>query len=246
MDKIFKALNDPVRRTLLDSLRKKDGQSLGELEAGLAMTRFGVMKHLKVLEDAGLVLSKKSGRFKYHYLNAQPLQEVIDRWIEPLLAAPMARAMTTLKTRLEGETDMAKPDFMMQTIIRTTQDALWDALTLPDQVAAYHFVCSDAAATETGGIVMYRPDGSTMLTQQLISSDPKTRLEYTFEPNWFEGVNEASRMVFLIEPEGPTCKLTCEHYAIPAGQEGVAEGWARHIASLKSWLETGQPIKLAA
>ena len=81
MDAIFKALNDPARRALLDSLREQDGQSLSDLEEVLAMTRFGVMKHLKVLEDANLIVTRKVGRFKYHYLNAVPLQEVIDRWI---------------------------------------------------------------------------------------------------------------------------------------------------------------------
>ncbi|MBT8458031.1 MAG: metalloregulator ArsR/SmtB family transcription factor, partial [Alphaproteobacteria bacterium] len=88
MDAIFKALNDPARRDLLDSLRQKNGQSLSELEAQLDMTRFGVMKHLKVLEDASLIVTRKKGRFKYHYLNALPLQEVIDRWIDPFLAKP--------------------------------------------------------------------------------------------------------------------------------------------------------------
>ena len=79
MDTIFKALADPARRTLLDSLRTKDGQSLQDLEAQLDMTRFGVMKHLAVLEDAKLIVTRKEGRFKYHYLNALPLQQAIDR-----------------------------------------------------------------------------------------------------------------------------------------------------------------------
>ena len=130
MDPIFKALNDPTRRALLDALRAKDGQTLTELETHLAMTRFGVMKHLKVLEAATLITTRKEGRFKYHYLNALPLQEVIDRWIEPLLAKPAARAVTSLKSKLEKETPM-KPDFVMQTFIRCTQDALWSALTGP-------------------------------------------------------------------------------------------------------------------
>jgi len=120
MDNIFKALNDPTRRDLLDALRRRDGQTLTDLEAHLDMTRFGVMKHLKLLEDANLIITKKQGRFKYHYLNAVPLQEVIDRWIEPLLAKPLARGMLNLKTNLEGETEMLdtseKPDFIHQTL----------------------------------------------------------------------------------------------------------------------------------
>ena len=108
MDAIFKALADDTRRMILDVLRDQDGQTLGELEAslegkGVEMTRFGVMKHLKVLEAASLVISRKQGRFKYHYLNVVPLQEVIDRWIEPLTQKPLARATLDLKAKLEGK-----------------------------------------------------------------------------------------------------------------------------------------------
>lgn len=102
MDTIFKALADSTRRELLDALRRKDGQTLTELEAASDLSRFGIMKHLKLLEEAGLVVTVKKGRFKYHYLNAVPLQEVIDRWIEPLVAKPAARAVLDLKAKLEG------------------------------------------------------------------------------------------------------------------------------------------------
>src|SRR5258707_15831015 len=111
MDAIFKALSDATRRALLDRLRDKGGQTLTELEAGLAMTRFGVMKHLKVLEDAKLVVTRKSGRFKHHYLNALPIQEVADRWMAPY-AKPLARFALNLKNQLEGVQAMAdQPDF---------------------------------------------------------------------------------------------------------------------------------------
>ena len=108
MDAIFKALSDETRRQVLDTLRERDGQTLTELEASLAkkgveMTRFGVMKHLKILEAASLVVTRKQGRFKYHYLNAVPLQEILDRWIEPLTQKPMARIALDLKAKLEGK-----------------------------------------------------------------------------------------------------------------------------------------------
>ncbi len=251
MDTIFKALNDPARRDILDSLRRRDGQTLSELEEQFDMTRFGVMKHLGVLEDASLITTRKVGRFKYHYLNAVPLQEVIDRWIEPLLAKPVARGIIDLKTHLEGHRPMfdteMKPDFIHQTFIRCTQDALWDALTTAEQVAAYHFMCDAAEGDAVVGqpMNMIRKDGSTMLTQVTTALEPKSRIEMTFEPNW-EGGAETSRVVFLIDAEGDHCKLTCEHYEIPEGQDGVREGWARQMASLKSWLETGKPIKAEA
>lgn len=240
MDAIFKALNDPARRALLDSLRAKDGQTLTDLEAQLEMTRFGVMKHLKVLEEANLIVPRKVGRFKYHYLNALPLQEVIDRWVEPLLARPAARVMADLKTRLEKPMK-AKPDFVMQTFIRCSQDALWDALTEPEALSAYHFMASKIER-DGNKLIYLMPDGSTMLTCVETKLDPKTRIESTFEPSWAgpDVPLEKSRFVYLIDVEGPHCKLTVEHYDIPAGQDGIADGWAREFAGLKTWLETGE------
>ena len=141
MDAIFKALNDPARRALLDSLRQRDGQSLSDLENLLDMSRFGMMKHLRVLEDASLIVTRKEGRFKYYYLNALPLQKVMDRWAAPFLQR-QARALTELKQKLERDAAKEKPNFMMQTFIRCTQDALWAALTEVDQMAAYHFACN--------------------------------------------------------------------------------------------------------
>ncbi|MDZ7588442.1 MAG: metalloregulator ArsR/SmtB family transcription factor [Parasphingorhabdus sp.] len=84
MDSIFKALSDDTRRMFLDQLRERDGQTLTELEATTGLSRFGVMKHLKQLEAVNLIITRKDGRFKYHYLNAAPLQQLVDRWIEPL------------------------------------------------------------------------------------------------------------------------------------------------------------------
>ncbi len=246
MDKIFKALNDPARRALLDSLRRQDGQSLGELEEQLDMTRFGVMKHLKVLEQANLILPRRQGRFKYHYLNALPMQEMLDRWVAPFLQ-PQARALSVLKTKLERETDMGKPDFMMQTFIRCTQDALWDALTTPDQMAAFHFMCNDVrGAPAVGNVTEFiLPDGSPMLRQVTTEMDPKSRIAMTFEPKFMGPDAPASHMVYLIEPQGDACKLTIEHYDMAPGQESFAEGWARLAASLKSYLETGTGLKAA-
>ena len=244
MDDVFKALADPARRTLLDALRQRDGQTLQELTELLDMTRFGVMKHLGVLEDSGLVVTHKKGRFKYHYLNAVPLQQTIDRWIEPMRAKPAARAVLNLKQSLERTDTMRKPDFVMQTFIRCTQDALWEALTDPDQMAAYHFAC-DRATRKGNDISFILPDGNPMLSQTVTEETPKTRIETTFEPHFFGPGAPASRMAYLIEPQGDQCKLTIEHYDIPAGQEGVAEGWARLASSLKSWLETGTGLKVA-
>jgi DNA-binding transcriptional ArsR family regulator len=99
-DRVFKALADPTRRFLLDSLFARDGRTLTELESELEMTRFGVMKHLRVLEDAGIVLTRRQGREKLHFLNPVPLQEIYDRWIAKF-EKPRLKALTDLKRRLE-------------------------------------------------------------------------------------------------------------------------------------------------
>ncbi len=239
MDLIFKALNDPARRALLDALRAKDGQSLQELEQILDMTRFGVMKHLKVLEAANLIVPRKVGRFKYHYLNAMPLQEVIDRWVEPLLARPAARSLSTLKSRLENPMSN-KPDFVMQTFIKCSQDALWDALTDTDAHKEFVYVAHDARR-ENNSIIYYNDAGDQLLVCTETKLTPKTRIDSTFEPHWAgpDVAIEASQFAYIIEPQGDVCKLTLEHYNIPAGQEGFGDGWARTISSLKTWLETG-------
>jgi len=245
MDAIFKALNDPARRILLDSLRKTDGQSLQELENQLQMTRFGVMKHLKVLEEAHLVTTRKVGRFKYHYLNAVPLQEVIDRWIEPLLAKPAARGVIDLKNQLEGSARMTeKPDFVMQTFIKCSQDALWDALTSEEAHTKFVFVSSDCRR-DGDALEYYSDEGQKMLVCRETKLTPKTRIDATFEPHWAgpDVPLEASTFAYIIEPQGDHCMLTLEHYNVPAGQEGIGDGWARTVSSLKTWLETGQSVK---
>ncbi len=246
MDALFKALNDPTRRALLDALRHEDGQTSQQLEARCAMTRFGVMKHLGVLEAAGLVVTVRRGRYKHHYLNAAPLQEVIDRWIEPLLARPAAHALLDLKRNLEGQT-MPKPDFVMQTFIRCTQDALWDALTDPAQMEAYHFLAR-RAVREGDTVSLHFGDGSLMLRSREIAVEPKTRIETTFEPQW-DGGGAPSRTVYRIDVEGAHCRLTVEHYGLTypvVPGEGVADGWARWAAGLKTWLETGESARFAA
>jgi DNA-binding transcriptional ArsR family regulator len=102
MDEVFKALADPTRRELLDQLFREDGQSLGALEARLPMSRFGVMKHLKVLEEAGLVTTRKRGREKLHFLNPVPIRLIHDRWVSKF-AEPWASALSQLKDDLEEE-----------------------------------------------------------------------------------------------------------------------------------------------
>ncbi len=134
MDDVFKALADPTRRGLLDELFKADGQSLSALEQRLPMTRFGVMKHLKVLEEAGLVVTKRRGREKLHFLNPVPIRLVHDRWVSKY-AEPWAAALSGLKKSLE-EDSMEK---VFEIYIKTTPERLWEAITDSELRQKYTF-----------------------------------------------------------------------------------------------------------
>ena len=123
MDEVFRALGDPTRRDLLDRLFEKEGQTLQELTAPYSISRFGVMKHLQVLEEAGLVVTRRRGREKLHFLNPVPIRLVYDRWVSKF-AEPWAAALSDIKQRLE------KPmEKIFEIYIRTTPERLWEAIT---------------------------------------------------------------------------------------------------------------------
>src|SRR5687768_4327196 len=122
MDDVFRAMADPTRRSLLDELFEQDGQTLSALEERLPMTRFGVMKHLKVLEEAGLVVTRKRGREKLHFLNPVPIRLVHDRWVSKY-AEPWVAGLSELKKDLEEERTMEK---VFEIYIKTTPERLWE------------------------------------------------------------------------------------------------------------------------
>src|SRR5687767_8888104 len=133
MDEVFRALADPTRRSLLDELFKQDGQTLSALERRLPMTRFGVMKHLKVLEEAGLVATRKRGREKLHFLNPVPIRLVHDRWVSKY-AEPWAATLSGLKDRLESQMEK-----VFEIYIKTTPERLWEAITNEEMRSKYSF-----------------------------------------------------------------------------------------------------------
>ena len=138
-DEVFRALADPSRRTLLDRLFERDGQTLGELETALpGMTRFGVMKHLKVLETARLVTSRKVGRERHHYLNPVPIRRIHDRWLDRyrIRAADLLDDLRVsletdpmTDTRPGGRQPARPPQHVFTTFIRATPEKIWQALT---------------------------------------------------------------------------------------------------------------------
>src|SRR5689334_21462399 len=169
VDDVFKALADKNRRKLLDRLFRRDGQTLGELCERVDMTRFGVMKHLRVLEDAGLVVSRKQGREKLHHLNPMPIRLVHDRWVSKY-RAPFAAALSDLKSRLEA----VMPETQIYvTFIRTTPEKLWAALTDSELTKKYFFgerILSDfRAGSEWHSL---GPSGSRDVEGEVLESDP--------------------------------------------------------------------------
>ena len=166
MDEVFRALADPTRRSLLDELFKADGQSLSALERRLPMTRFGVMKHLRVLEEAGLVVTKRRGREKLHFLNPVPIRLVHDRWVSKY-AEPWAAALSGLKTTLEGGT-MEK---VFEVWIRTTPERLWEAIADDEIRKQYSFNPPPDLEGE-------------FATSETVEGEPPRRLVQTLKALW--------------------------------------------------------------
>jgi uncharacterized protein YndB with AHSA1/START domain/DNA-binding transcriptional ArsR family regulator len=253
MDEVFKALADTSRRRLLDKLFKRDGQTLGELEAHLPeMTRFGVMKHLRVLEDAGLVTTQKVGREKLHYLNPVPIRRILDRWTSKY-AKPFTRALADLKTHLEGEGEMNKPKHVYEIYIRTTPQKLWDAITNPDVTRQYFYGSAVKSDWKVGSPVEHLGgDGKAMLEGKVLEIDPPRRLVTTFAAKFSADAetrkDPPSRVTWEIEPRGEVCKLTLVHddfESETATYKSVGPGWNPVLSGLKTLLETGKPLVIA-
>jgi uncharacterized protein YndB with AHSA1/START domain len=246
MDGIFKALADPTRRRLLDMLFKRDGQTLGQLERRLAMTRFGVMKHLRVLEDAHLIVTRRRGREKLHFLNAVPIRQIHDRWIDKY-GAPVAAMLTGLKKSIE-EDGMEK---VYEIYIKTTPERLWQAITDPDLRSKYSFGVAVHSEWTAGSRHQARTTDMTASPGLDISDgenlevDPPRRLVQTFRALWSDQVKAEgySRVTWEIEPVGDSCRLTVTHDQLPAGASAeLYGGWPMILSGLKTLLETGQTL----
>src|SRR5438067_3383609 len=216
VDDVFKALADPSRRKLLDRLFKRDGQTLGELCERVAMTRFGVMKHLRVLEEAGLVATRKSGREKLHYLNPMPIRLVHDRWVSKY-RAPFAAALSELKTTLEEPMTQ-----IYELFIKTTPEKLWQALT--DGGISRKFFYGEAVHSDWKPASEWHsigPSGKRDVEGNVLESDPPRRLVITWHILYdAELSKELSRVTYLVEPRSPVCKLSVTHDVTDAPKTG--------------------------
>jgi uncharacterized protein YndB with AHSA1/START domain len=242
MDDVFKALADPTRRSLLDELFREDGQSLTDLEGRLPMTRFGVMKHLRILEEAGLVVTRRRGRKKLHFLNTVPIRLVHDRWVSKY-TEPWAAALSDLKQKMEDRT-MEK---VFEIYIKTTPERLWEAITNPELRAVYNFGASIVSDWKPGSrFTMGAQDGSIVLGEgEMLEVDRPRRLVQTMQALWSDEAKAegTSRVTWEIEQVGDSCRLTVTHDQLREGaNEQLYGGWPMLLSGLKTLLETGQRL----
>jgi uncharacterized protein YndB with AHSA1/START domain len=240
MDDVFRALADPTRRGLLDELFREDGQTLGALQGRLPMTRFGVMKHLKVLEEAGLVVTRRRGREKLHFLNAVPIRLVHDRWVSKY-AAPWAATLSDLKHKLEDQT-MEK---VFEIYIKTTPERLWQAITSTEMRRKYSFGAVFTSDWTPGSRYEAHGHGTLIGDGENLEVDPPRRLVQSFRALWDEDVKKEgpSRVTWSIEPIGDSCRLTVTHDQLreDANQQ-LYGGWPMILSGLKTLLETGETL----
>jgi uncharacterized protein YndB with AHSA1/START domain/DNA-binding transcriptional ArsR family regulator len=255
MDAVFKALADPTRRELLDELFREDGQTLTQLEARLPMTRFGVMKHLKVLEEAHLVTTRKRGREKLHFLNPVPIQLVHDRWVSKY-AKPWAATLTGLKRELEDSMEkhdagvaLAPGDTtaVFEIYIKTTPERLWEAITDPATRAKYTFgVETHSEWTPGSSYTASVPGVIDIASGENLEVDPPRRLVQSFNALWSDDVKAEGMSMVTWEIEQiaeDSCRLTVVHAQLrPGGNEEIYGGWPMILSGLKTLLETGEQL----
>jgi uncharacterized protein YndB with AHSA1/START domain/DNA-binding transcriptional ArsR family regulator len=259
LDWVFRALADPSRRLLLDSLNARNGQTLRELCSTLEMARQSVSKHLAVLEAANLVTTVRRGREKHHYLNAAPINEIAERWITRY-ERDRVQALADLKRALE-DTPMDKPSFVYTSYIQTTPERLWQALTEPAFTERYWSITFDSD-WKTGSTMTWHQRGVTIADpeQVIVESEPYRRLSYTWHTitqEWADALaltddarsrlaaEPRSTVAFEIEALDAQVKLTVIHDGLqPGGRMGslISQGWPRVLANLKTLLETGETL----
>jgi uncharacterized protein YndB with AHSA1/START domain/DNA-binding transcriptional ArsR family regulator len=241
VDDVFKALADPTRRSLLDELFRQDGQTLGALQERFEMSRFGVMKHLKQLEEAGLIVTKRRGREKLHFLNPVPIRLVHDRWVSKY-AEPWTAGLSDLKHRLESPMEK-----IFEIYIRTTPERLWEAITDGETRTKFQFgnrITSDW--TPGSHFEMTHPGAPGPLGEgENLEIDPPRRLVQSMVALWSDDVKSegTSRVTWDIEPVGDSCRLTVTHDQLREGANAqLYGGWPMILSGLKTWIETGQVL----
>ncbi len=244
---MFKAINDPSRRLLLDALAERDQQSLRELTALLPqMTRYGVMSHLQVLENAGLITTKRQGRMKFHYLNPMPIRLIHDRWISRFAEHRLGALSTIKRTAEKGTKEMENPTHVYRVYIKASPAEVWNAITDPRLTSQYFYGTSVQSTWEVGADIAYTyPDGSEAATGEILAIEEGRRVEMTFLPKWDSELEEEGhvREAWIVEAKGDMVELTVELYEIgPKTLVDFEAGLPYIVSGLKSLIETGTPL----
>ncbi len=233
---------------LLDQLRGRNGQTLGELCAPVAMTRQAASQHLEILAAANLVTSVRRGREKLHYLNPVPLWTIADRWIERF-ERPRLRTLNAIKQRAEEAAMEQRPEYVYVTYIESSPELVWKALTDEDLTAEY-WGHSNVSDWQVGsGWEHRRVDGSGIadVIGTVLESDPPRRLRVTFDEPGDPAPHGPTTVTFDIEPYHQIVRLTVTHENLPDDDAlaAVSLGWPAVCANLKSLLETGSVLPQA-
>ena len=253
MDDIFNALANPIRRNLLDRLHEQDGQTQTQLEQGQPVTRFGVMKHLRVLMDAHLITTRKIGREKHHYLNPVPIQELADRWISRF-AAPFTRTMSDLVNTFERKDismSDAGPTHVWEAYVRATPSEVWAIITDDAKSPLWkHFNMTSKTEWVVGGTITFLLGARPVIVGEVLEIDPPNRFVHSFSARWSPDVSadKPSRVTWQIEPIGDAaCKIVLTHDDFGGNtttSEAVGAGWPEELSRLKTLAETGAPLIL--
>ncbi len=241
VEPVFRALAEPTRRELLDELFREDGQTLGAVTSRFAMTRVAVAKHLRLLEDAGLVAARRRGREKLHFLNPVPIRLVHDRWVSKYTEA-WAAGLLDLKRELEASVEK-----VFEIYIRTTPERLWQAITDPEVRARYQFGASVESDWTSGSTYQVLHNGAPrpLVEGENLEVEPPNRLVQTYHAVWDDDIaaEGTSRVTWQIEPVGDSCRLTVTHDQLRHDADAhLYGGWPVILSGLKTWLETGQEL----
>ena len=238
MELVFKSLADATRRDLLDALFLEDGQTLGALAAHFDMTRVAVAKHLRLLESAGLVVTRRRGREKLHFLNVVPIRLIHDRWVSKYTET-WAAGLVELKRELES--NMEK---IFEIYIRTTPEALWSAITDPEIRARFQFGTKVESDWTPGSAyqVTHQAAPAPLIVGENLEVTPPTRLVQSAHFVWDDhsAAEGTSRVTWEISQVEDSCRLVVTHDQLrPDADQRVWGGWPMILSGLKTWLETG-------
>ena len=250
MDKIFKILADKSRRQILDLVKNKPGINVNELTECFEFSRFAVMKHLKLMEEAELIISRKSGKNKLLYINAMPIQYIYDRWISKFSQA-WASELSELKYSLEMEgnkMEAEKLQHIFVTYIKTTKEKLWEALTNGEFTKKYYYNTELLSDLKPGSEIKYlhideNGNETYPVKGKILEYEPLKKISHSFE--FHNNNDKPSRVTFEIEEAGSSVKLTLTHDGFEEKTEtfnSVVEGWPFILSGLKTFLETGNTL----